>query len=84
LIGDARKFAIASRMHSKQSITRNEDGVSWTYSIPEISAEVIVPWILSQGGNAIPLSPPCIAEEVRNRVGRLSAMIKQSDSQQKY
>lgn len=82
LTGDARKFAIASRMHSRQTVTPNEDGVSWTYSIPEISAEVIVPWILSQGGNAVPLSPPCIVEDVRNRVKRLSAMIKQSESQQ--
>ena len=72
LTGDARKFAIASRMHSKQSITPNDDGVSWTYSIPAISAEVIVPWILSQGGNAVPLSPQSIVDEVRERVKRLS------------
>ena len=74
LTGDARKFAIASRMHTQQSVTANDDGVSWTYSIPSISIEVIIPWILSQGGKAVPLSPPCIVDEVRKRVENLSAM----------
>ncbi len=82
LTGDARKFAIASRMHSRQTVTPNEDGVSWTYSIPEIATEVIVPWILSQGGNAVPLSPPCIVDGVRNRVEALSAMLKAAESGQ--
>lgn len=75
LTGDARKFAIASRMHSRQIITPSDDGNSWFYTIPEISTEVIVPWILSQGGNAVPLSPPCIVDEVRKRTERLAASL---------
>ncbi len=67
LIGDAVKFAIASTMHSKQKITAERGGKSWIFSIPEISKEVITPWILSQGGNAIPLCPPEIVEDVRKK-----------------
>lgn len=67
LIGDAVKFAIASTMHSKQKIKAERGGKSWIFTIPEVSKEVITPWILSQGGNAIPLCPPEIVEDVREK-----------------
>ena len=73
LIGDAVKFAVASNMHTKQKITAERGGKSWIFSIPEISKEVITPWILSQGGNAIPLCPPEIVEDVREKASAISA-----------
>lgn len=79
LTGDARKFAIASRMHSQQTIVRAADGKSWLFTIPEVPMEIICPWILAQGGNAVPLSPPCIVDRVRQQVEALSAMLKEPD-----
>lgn len=67
LIGDAKKFAIANKMHSQQTIIEEAKGESWIFHIPEIPKEVIVPWILSQGGNAIPLEPQIIVDEVRKK-----------------
>ena len=65
LTGDARKFATGNRMHSKQTLKKNRDG-SWLFTIPAISEQVIVPWIISQQGDAIPLEPPEIVEAGRN------------------
>ena len=64
LAGDAPKFARANHMHSKQTIRKNGDG-SCLFSIPEVPAEVIVPWILSQKGEAVPLEPPELVDAVR-------------------
>ena len=64
LTGEARKYAVAHRMHSKQRI-RKEGKDSWLFIIPEVPKQVVVPWILSQQGQAIPLSPPGIVEAVR-------------------
>ena len=63
LTGDAVKFAKANRMHSKQKIRKTADG--WLFCIPEVPGEVIVPWILSQQGQAVPLEPPELIESVR-------------------
>ena len=64
LTGDAVKFANANQMHSRQKVRKNRDG-SFLFSIPEVPAEVVVPWILSQKGEAVPLEPPEIVEAVR-------------------
>ena len=64
LTGDAVKFAKANQMHSKQKITKIRDG-SFLFSIPEVPAEVVVPWILSQKDEAVPLEPPEIVEASR-------------------
>ena len=64
LTGDAVKFAMSNRMHSGQKVKKNRDG-SFLFSIPEVPAEVVVPWILSQKGEAVPLEPPEIVEAVR-------------------
>ena len=54
------------------SMTTNRD--SWIFSIPAVPAEIIVPWILSQGGDAVPLSPQSIVEAVQEKSDRLSKM----------
>ena len=64
LAGDAPKFAKASRMHSKQKITKKRDG-SCLFTIPEVPAEIVVPWILSQKGEAVPLEPTELVAAVR-------------------
>ena len=38
---------------------------SFLFSIPEVPAEVVVPWILSQKGEAVPIEPSEIVEAVR-------------------
>lgn len=75
LTGDAPKFAKADHMHSKQKIRENRDG-SWTFLIPEVPAEVVVPWILAQRGDAVPLSPPELVDAVRRDA---AAIVKRLD-----
>lgn len=67
LTGDVRKFAVSYRMHSRQTVKKQKDG-SWLFTIPEVPEQVIVPWILSQGGDAVPLEPQEIVDAVRSKV----------------
>jgi len=64
LTGDAVKFAKANLMHSRQKVTKKRDGTI-LLTIPKVPAEVVVPWILSQKGEAVPLEPPEIVDAVR-------------------
>ncbi len=59
LTGDAVKFAKVNHMHSKQKI---KNGVLF---IPEVSFEVVVPWILAQGGQASVIEPAELKKRVR-------------------
>jgi len=70
LTSEARKFAVACRMHTKQRI-RKDDGDTWLFTIPEVPEQVVVPWILSQQGEAVPLEPPEIVEAVRKAASAL-------------
>jgi len=71
LTGDAVKFAMSNRMHSKQKLKENPDG-SYMFCIPKVPAEVIVPWILSQKGEAVPIEPPAIVEAVRQAAAKIT------------
>ena len=64
LTGDAPKFATSNRMHSRQTVRRKKDG-AWMFELPEVAAEVVVPGILSQKGEAVPLEPLELVEAVR-------------------
>lgn len=74
LFGSARKFAEANLMHTRQTLQKEPNRDSWIFSIPAVPAEIIVPWILSQGGDAVPLSPQSIVEAVQEKLDRLSKM----------
>ncbi|MDD4817448.1 MAG: WYL domain-containing protein [Victivallaceae bacterium] len=76
LTGTAKKFAMPTLMHSEQKIELEPDGKSWLFTIPEVPSEVVVPWILSQGGDAVPLSPQCIVDAVREKTEALLVKIK--------
>ncbi len=69
LSGDARKFALSNTMHSKQTIT--PDGEVHIFSIPKVPLEVVVPWIMSQKGDAIPLSPPELVASVKEAAEKI-------------
>ena len=71
---EVRKYAVAHRMHSKQRIRRDGKG-RWLFTIPEVPEQVVVPWILSQQGEAVPLEPPEIVEAVRAAAGKLLAKL---------
>ena len=70
LTNEARKFAISNRMHTKQRL-KKEGKDRWLFTIPEVPEQVIVPWILSQQGEAIPLEPPEIVEAVKAAAKKL-------------
>ena len=70
LSGEVRKYAVAHRMHSKQRIRKEKRG-TWLFIIPEVPEQVVVPWILSQQGEAIPLEPPEIVEAVKTAAAAL-------------
>ena len=61
---EARKFALSNKMHTKQRLKREGKG-KWLFTIPEVPEQVIVPWILSQRGEATPIEPPEIVAAVR-------------------
>ena len=70
LTGEVRKYAVAHRMHTKQRIRKDGKG-GWLFIIPEVPEQVVVPWILSQRGEAVPVSPPEIVEAVRRAAAAL-------------
>ena len=70
LTGEARKFALSNRMHSKQRL-RKEGRDTWLFTLPEVPEQVIVPWILSQRGEAVPLAPQEIVEAVKTSAAAL-------------
>ncbi len=70
LEGDAVKFALAHRMHSQQKLIKNSDGKTIFY-IPQAPEEVIVPWILSQQGEAIPIAPLELKQRVNDKIRQL-------------
>ncbi len=72
LTGEVRKYAVAHRMHTKQRIRKDGKG-RWLFTIPEVPEQVVVPWILSQRGEAVPLEPPEIVEAVRTAAAALLA-----------
>jgi len=74
LTGDVRKFAASYRMHSGQTVKKQKDG-SWLFTIPEVPEQVVVPWILSQRGDAIPLEPPEIVDAVKSAAETIMSKI---------
>ena len=64
LTDEARKFALSNKMHTKQRLKREGKG-RWLFTIPEVPEQVVVPWILSQRGKAVPIEPPEIVDAVR-------------------
>lgn len=70
LKADAVKFALSNNMHSKQKLLLQADG-STVFYIPAVAGEVIIPWILSQQGNAIPLEPAELKISVQEKVRQL-------------
>ncbi len=58
------KFAKANQMHPGQKVRKTRDG-SFLFSFPDIPAEIVVPWIFAQKGEAAPLEPSEIVEAVR-------------------
>ena len=62
-------------MHSKQRIRKDGKG-AWLFIIPEVPEQVVVPWILSQRGEAVPLEPPEIVEAVKTAAAALMAKLQ--------
>jgi len=58
-----RQFAVAHILHSKQQIAANEDG-SYTMTVPLKAKHLAVQWILAQCGNAVPVAPGELIEDV--------------------
>ena len=79
LSGEVRKYAVAHRMHSKQRI-RKYGKDRWLFTIPEVPEQVVVPWILSQRGEAVPLEPPEIVEAVKNSAAALLGKLAGTES----
>ena len=70
LTGDAVQLAMSTSMHSRQKVKVTRDG--GMLLIPKIAPEVIIPWILSQGGDAVPLEPPELVERTHAAVRAMS------------
>ena len=72
LTGDAPKFARSNRMHTRQIIKKDPDVPgTFLFTIPSVPTQVIMPWILAQHGDAIPLNPPELIEAVRQGAAKI-------------
>lgn len=58
-----RQFALAHVLHSKQKIARNEDG-TFTMTAPQKAKNLAVQWILAQRGEATPVAPAELVDDV--------------------
>jgi len=72
---ETRKYAVANRMHTKQRLKRDGKGF-WLFILPEVPEQVVVPWILSQQGEAVPIEPPEIVEAVKTAAAALLARLQ--------
>lgn len=66
-----RQFAAIHALHSAQSFTLGDDGF-YTMFIPSVPLERLVPWVLRQQGDAMPLGPASAVRAVRVAVRRLA------------
>ncbi len=66
-----RQFAAIHALHSAQSFTLGDDGF-YTMFIPFVPLERLVPWVLRQQGDAMPLGPASVVRAVRVAVRRLA------------
>lgn len=62
-----RQFARTCILHTRQSFEEQPDGM-FLMRVPTVARQVLVPWVLRQAGEAAVVSPPEMAEEVRNGV----------------
>lgn len=60
-----RQFAVSHVLHSKQKITANGDN-TFTMTVPLKAKHLAVQWILSQRGNAIPVTPVELVDDILN------------------
>lgn len=73
---NARKFAVSNRMHTKQNISSEKGLDTFMLIIPAVSLEVVVPWILSQKGDAVPLEPREVVEAVKTAAQKIANLCK--------
>jgi len=65
------QFAKTHVLHTKQKYHPQEDG-SCILEIPAAAEETLIPWILEQRGNAVPLSPQSVIDRVKCEVKNLA------------
>ena len=58
-----RQFALAHVLHSKQKFSKNEDG-TFTMTAPQKAKHLTVQWILSQRGEATPVAPAELVDDL--------------------
>ena len=75
LTGDAVKFALSNKMHSQQFLEETPSGET-IFHIPQAPEEVVVPWILSQQGNAVPIAPEELKQSVKEKIKRLQQAVE--------
>lgn len=71
-----RQFALAHVLHSKQKITRNDDG-TYTMTAPQKARGLAVQWILSQRGEATPVAPAELVDDVQAKCEKILNMAKE-------
>lgn len=58
-----RQFAVATVLHSRQKIVDNRDG-TFTMTVPQKAKHLAVQWILAQRGEAVPVAPAELVDDV--------------------
>lgn len=69
------QYAKRQILHTRQATEPDAEPGWYILTVPEASLERVVPWVLAQGGDAVPLSPGKLVDEVRRRGRELAKAI---------
>ena len=73
--GSGGQFAKKHILHTCQTIEPDIESGQYILTVPEAAPELIVPWVFAQMGEAVPLSPKELVEEVRRQERSLGKAI---------
>lgn len=69
------QYAKKQILHTCQRLEPDKEPGWYILTVPEASLERIVPWVFAQKGEAVPLSPNRLVEEVRRQERMLAKTI---------
>ena len=75
---EGQQYAATHVLHARRRFITHPDGTC-TMTVPEKTKHAVVEWILAQRGNAVPLAPQELVEDVKNACGKIAAEIENVD-----
>lgn len=73
LTATGAQFAQTHLLHSRQKMEMQDDG-TYLLTVPAVAEQGLVPWILRQRGEAVPLSPMEVVQAVKEAALKLASL----------